>query len=170
MEKALAISVIILGMLFSAGLLLRATMPAIARTGSAVVSFWDHAGASNELGAEIAEVTSELDSQGTWRDADGDGSFDVVVWLKNTGRLPIHDVTPLDVVISQPGDTTWLPHESLGTGLPRWSATVEGGTSTWDPGETLRVNVHYASAVVRGRTLVSVGLHDGFRATRVVTF
>lgn len=109
----------------------------------------------------IIHATGELDKNGAWHDANGDGRFNVFVWSKNVGSARIAALNRTDLFFGPEGNFVRIPHqENAGGGLPYWTWTVENDES-WNPSATLRITIHYAAPLPRGRYFVKLVLPTG---------
>jgi hypothetical protein len=110
---------------------------------------------------EIIHVAAELDSDGWWQDTDGNGYFDVFVWVKNIGSTRIYPVESLDVFFGSEGSFVRIPHANYAGGTyPRWSGRIENG-SDWTPTGTLRIAISYSYPQPSGRYYVKVTAPNG---------
>lgn len=108
----------------------------------------------------VIHIAAELDSSGWWVD-NGNGLFEVFVWVKNIGTARITAIEQFDVFFGAEGNYTRIPHQSTAGGsYPYWSAQVESGTN-WSPTATLRITFHYNTALAQGRYYMKVVTPNG---------
>ncbi|MBZ0301543.1 MAG: hypothetical protein K8J31_17485, partial [Anaerolineae bacterium] len=109
----------------------------------------------------IIHAAGELDSDGWFQDTNGNGKFDVFIWVKNTGASRIIALDQLDVFFGPEGNFARIPNENAaGDSLPNWSWSVENG-SDWVPTGTLKITVHYGLALSDGRYYIKVTIPTG---------
>ncbi|MBC7237738.1 MAG: hypothetical protein H5T69_18000, partial [Chloroflexi bacterium] len=109
----------------------------------------------------IIHVCGELDSQGTWQDVNGDGHFNIFLWVKNTGSSRIAAPEMSDLFLGPEGAFGRVVHQSGASGSqPYWTCDVENGDA-WDPTTTLKITVHYVSTLESGRYFVKLVLPNG---------
>jgi len=151
MDKIVTTALLIVISMVLAMVLFNAAYPAIVSGGDAITSM-SHRQA-DQLKSQIAiiEEAGELDSSGNWVDSNGNGQFDVFVWVKNIGATSIAPIESTDVFFGMEGNYARIPFQTYaGNGYPYWSWTVENG-STWGPTATLKIDIHYNAALSPGR-------------------
>lgn len=131
----------------AAGAILNAVFPLVSRSARAVVTA--SASVDDRLKSDIAIVhaVGELDSGGSFSDTNGNGLFDIFLWVKNVGDTRILTISDTDLFLGPKGSFTRIPHETeVQAGVyPRWNSTIENDTE-WGPKATIKVTVTYSSA------------------------
>ena len=109
----------------------------------------------------VVHATGELDADGNWQDANGNGIFEMTFWVKNIGETRISALESLDVFFGPEGNFSRIPYEAHVSGTyPRWHAAVENSTD-WTPRATLRLDVQYSAALPQGRYFFKISLPNG---------
>ena len=151
-------------------LVVNATYPAILRGSNSIVNISQRLDQRIESNIAIVFATGELDESGTWQDGDGDGLFDVWVWVKNVGSARILGLEEMDVFFGRAGDFARIPYAGDAAGAyPQWEYTLENGTQ-WRPAVTLKVTIHYATALPSDTYLVRVVTPSGAYAEEYFSF
>jgi hypothetical protein len=115
----------------------------------------------------IIHAAGELDENGVWQDTNGDGNFDVFLWVKNIGSVTIDNPENGDLFIGGTDiDWTRIPHADWAGGLlPSWDDTVENGTD-WSQTETLAIEVSFETPLSAGeysiRLIIPNGVSDEY--------
>lgn len=123
---------------------INAIYPAIVRSSNSVSTISQKLDQRIETQITIIQATSEEDNTGEWQDGDGDGYFDVTIWVKNVGSSIIGEIETLDVFLGKSGMLARIPYTiDAGASYPQWSYTLENGTE-WKSTVTLKISVHYA--------------------------
>jgi archaellum component FlaG (FlaF/FlaG flagellin family) len=160
-DKAITTALLIVVSIVMAVMLFNAVYPAVIEGSSAMTGMTSRAEERLRSQIEIVHATGELDSDGWWQDVNGNGDFDVFVWVKNVGSSRIAAVERTDVFFGAEGDFMRIPHESeTGGGYPYWTWQVENA-SEWTPTATLRITIHYAAPLSSGRYFVKVIISNG---------
>lgn len=145
-------------------LLFNIVYPTIKESSQALVNMKARIDQRMKTDIVIVHVASELDAQGNWQDINGDGDFDVFVWVKNVGSLRITAINRLDVFYGQEGAFYRVPYvDDAGGTYPYWTWAIENDTE-WNPTATLRITVHDSAIPARGRYIVKVALPVGVSA------
>src|SRR5664279_296493 len=161
MDKTITTSLFIVVSMILVLALFNAAYPAVQQGSAAVANMAN--GIADEMRTNIAIVhaSGELDHTGWWQDTNGNGLFDVFVWLKNTGSTRIIALNQVDVYFGPEGNFVRVPDQNDANGAyPNWTPTVEGG-GDWVPTSTLQVAVHYQTPLAGGRYFIKVVLPDG---------
>lgn len=108
----------------------------------------------------IVHAVGELDRNGTFKDTNGDGHFNVFVWTKNVGSARISAIQQMDVFFGPDGNFTRIPYGGGDSSYPYWSWTVENDSS-WNPTSTLRITIHTAAPLSSGRYFIKIVLPTG---------
>ena len=161
MDKAITTALFIIISLIMALMLFNSAYPAIMQGGDAIAGMAYRSEESMNSQIAIIHAAGELDHSGWWQDTNGNGSFDVFIWVKNTGTSRITALDQIDLFFGPEGNFTRIPHESVAGGsTPYWSWTVEDG-GDWTPTATLRITVHYGMALSSGRYYAKVTTPNG---------
>jgi hypothetical protein len=161
MDKAVITAIFIVAGLILALTLFNAAFPAIIQGGDAIASMASRSEERMRTQISIIHAAGELDSSGWWQDTNGNGDFDVFVWVKNTGASRITGLEHLDIFFGPEGNFIRIPHESVtGGSEPYWSWSVENA-SEWIPTGTLKITLHYGLALSDGRYYVKVTTPSG---------
>lgn len=161
MDKAVTTSIFVAVGMILAMMLYNVVYPAAIEGGDAISSMTDRV--TNRMRTQIAVIhaTGELDPDGNWQDANGNGVFEATFWIKNIGETRITPVETLDVFFGPEGNFARIPHEATVSGsYPRWRATIETGND-WVPRGTLRLDVQYSAALPEGRYFFKISLPNG---------
>lgn len=149
-------------------LVINTVLPAIANSNNAMVAIGQSVNTRIETQISTVYATAELDSTGTWQDTNGNGLFDVFIWVKNVGSARILDISGMDVFFGQDGNFQRIPYVSnAGGSTPYWSYTIENGTD-WAPGSTLAIDISEASALSSGTYFAKIVTDGG--ASDSITF
>lgn len=161
MDKAITTAILIVISMIMAVSLFNVAFPAIVQGGEAITGMAYRS--EERMGSQIRiiHVAAELDSAGWWQDTNGNGSFDVFVWVKNVGNTRLIGLDQLDVFFGPEGNFGRIPHESANGGAaPSWSWQLENAAE-WTPTGTLRLNIRYNLALAPGRYYVKVTTSNG---------
>lgn len=110
---------------------------------------------------EIVHAIGELDRQGVWQDTNGDGDFNVFVWVKNVGSSRINAIEQTDIFFGAEGNFVRIPYKGqAGNNYPYWEWKLENDSS-WNPTATLRIAIHHTAPLPPGRYFVKVVLANG---------
>lgn len=82
----------------------------------------------------------------------------VVVWVKNTGSVPIIDISKVDVYFGLYGSASYIPYNTAS--LPNWNYKIYGG-SVWSPGSTILITINLSSAPSSGVYYVKLMTYEG---------
>lgn len=160
MDKAVITAIFIVVGVIMAMTLFNAAFPAIVQGGDAIASMAYRSEERMRSQITIIHATGELDSNGWWQDTNGNGDFDVFIWVKNTGLGRITALDQLDVFFGPEGNFSRIPHESITSSQPNWSWHVENA-SDWDPTATLKITLHYGLALSDGRYYIKITTPSG---------
>jgi hypothetical protein len=116
-----------------------ALMPAVGRSGQALVSSADVANERLSSQVEIVHATG------------ADGEAESLGWVKNIGGSTIIAVEKSDVFFGPETDFQRIPYGGSGCTAPCWDFTIENDTK-WNPTSTIRVTVYLSSALAAGTT------------------
>jgi hypothetical protein len=147
MSKALSTMILIIGGFIFGALFITNVLPAVARTGNAIIADRNCFNTRTEESIQIGNAYAELDSNGIWRDTDSDAQLDVYVWAKNTGSVTVKKVNEMDMFVHQGGTSVRIPNSAdAGGGFPQWTSVFQTGDA-WTPGTTLSMTVHYSATI-----------------------
>ena len=116
-----------------------ALMPAINRSGQALISSADVADARLSSQIEIVHATG------------ADGETQALGWVKNIGATTVIAVNKSDVFFGPETDFQRIPYGDVGCTAPCWNFNVENDTK-WNPTSTIRITVFLASALQASTT------------------
>jgi archaellum component FlaG (FlaF/FlaG flagellin family) len=156
----IVISVVVTVMMFNA------VYPAIQEGSDAIVSVANRNEARLRSEVAIIHAAGELDSDGWWQDTNGNGQFDVFVWVKNVGDSRITALDRADVFFGPEGNFARIPYvDYAGGNMPYWSWSVENDAE-WTPTATGRITIHYTLPLTSGRYFVKMitsgGVEDDY--------
>jgi hypothetical protein len=161
MDKAITTALLIVISMTMVLMLFNVAYPAVVDGGDAITSMAYQAEERMRSQISIIHATGELDNIGWWQDTNGNGVFEVFVWVKNTGDARILAVDSVDVFFGPEANFTRIPHESAAGGsYPYWSWQVENATE-WTPTATLQIAIHYQAALPQGRYFMKVTVPSG---------
>ncbi|MBK8020052.1 MAG: hypothetical protein IPK19_01190 [Chloroflexi bacterium] len=161
MEKSITTALFIVVSMILALMLFNVAYPAVTEGGDAVVSMANDVAERMRYDIEIIHASAELDDSGWWQDFNGNGQFDVNVWVKNIGDERIIGLDRVDVFFGREGNFARIAYVDEASGsYPNWTATVENGAD-WNPTGTLRITIRYQAPLTRGRYFVKVILPNG---------
>jgi archaellum component FlaG (FlaF/FlaG flagellin family) len=154
----------------AAALVVNAIYPAVGSSSNALVQMAHKTSARIGTQVNVVYATAELDASQVWQDTDGDGRFDVFVWVKNVGTERILGLENMDVFLGQEGDFQRVPYiNDAGGTFPRWTYTLENGTE-WRDSVTLKISVDYDSTLPSGEYFVTVVTPSGASADHYFSF
>ena len=163
MDKAITTVLLTIAGVVSVLVIMNALYPAIGRGTGAITTAAANAGERIKSKVSIIHAAGELDTSGAWDDTNGDGDFDVFIWVKNVGDSRIVGVEELDVFFGQDGDFIRYDYVDYASGLPYWTFVVEGSTE-WGLHKTLRINLNFSSPLPQGtyldKVVIPIGVSD----------
>ena len=161
MEKTIVTAMLILAGVVCAVLIFNAVFPAIGQSSAAVASMTDTVSDRVRSQVEIIHTTGELDVDGVFQDTNGDGYFNVFVWVKNVGSSRIMAIGKSDVFFGEVGDFDRIPYvNDAGGSLPSWTMSLENDTE-WGPSATLKVTLYFSSPLSSGTYFLKVVIPNG---------
>lgn len=161
MDKTITTALLIVVSMVMALMLFNVAYPAVIEGGDAIAGMADRAGERMKSQIVIIHAAGELDSSGWWQDTNGNGDFDVFLWVKNVGTTRIIGLESMDVFFGPEGNFARIPHQSAAGGsYPYWTGQIETGTD-WNPTATLKISVHYQLALSPGRYFTKVIIPSG---------
>ena len=127
--------------------IINAIFPIVSRTSGAITTSSAKVDDRLRSDIEIIHAVGELDSGGSFVDTNGNGRFEIFVWVKNVGDTRILALEEIDVFVGQIGSFERIPHQvEVEAGVyPRWSQDVEGQSddTQWTPKQTLKISIDY---------------------------
>jgi hypothetical protein len=161
MDKAITTALMIIISMVLAVMLFNAAFPAIVEGGDAITNMVHRTNERMKSQIRIIHAAGELDSDGWWQDSNGNGDFEVFIWVKNTGASRINALEQVDVFFGPEGNFTRIPSQAAaGGGYPYWTWQVESGTE-WTPYATVEITIHYAFPLSPGRYFFKINLPNG---------
>lgn len=161
MDKQIVTTLLIMAAVVTFAMAFQAIYPAVMRSSDAMVSAGRSASDRLKTDVQVIHAGGELDADGLWQDVNGDGDFDLYIWIKNVGSLSIAAPEAGDLFLGPEGNVRRVPHATQAGGdLPHWTYTVEGA-ERWDPSATLMITVHYGQTLSRGRYSVKYVTTNG---------
>ena len=165
MDKAITTSLMIVISMVLALMLFNSAYPAIIQSGDAISSVAYQASERLKQDIRIIHSAAELDKNGWWQDANGNGFFEVFIWVKNTGALRLTAPERMDVFFGPEGNFNRIPYEAeAASAYPRWTWLVENAAE-WSPTATLRITLRFTAPIMSGRYFLKVVLPDGLEAS-----
>lgn len=161
MDKAITTALLIVISMVMALMLFNVAYPAVIEGGDSMRNMANRAEQEMKSDVTIIHTAAELDNTGWWQDTNGNGDFEVFVWVKNTGSLRIIALEFLDIFFGPDGAFMRIPSQANANGLyPYWTWEVEGGTE-WTPAATLRIAIHYEFPLATGHYFIKVTTPNG---------
>lgn len=161
MDKTIVTALLIVISIVMATMLFNVAYPAVIEGGDAIQGMTSRAREQMRSDIAIIHTAGELDSDGMWTDTTPLGTFEVFVWVKNTGDLRLTGLESLDIFFGPQGNFRRIPHESVaGSSYPRWSWSLENA-GEWTPTATLRINIQYNAPISQGYYYIKVTTANG---------
>jgi len=162
MDKVLSTILLVVAAVVCVVLVINAVYPAITSSSGALSSISASMNERIKSQIKIINATGELDKNGNWQDTNSNGYFDVFLWLKNIGTVPVDDIGRCDVFLA--GNSTiwtWIPYVDYAEGsFPRWSYVL-GNSTEWGIANTLMIEISYSSSLTSGPYNVKVMIPNG---------
>lgn len=156
MDKAITTALLIVISMIMSVLLFNAAYPAVTRGGESINSMTMHVTDRMKSQINIIHASGELDSSGFWQDTNGNGQFEVFLWVKNVGDARITAIQNSDVFFGPEGNFVRIPYSTDNSkGFPYWSDSLENA-SDWDPNTTLKITIHYGVPLTTDRYFAKV--------------
>lgn len=161
MDKTIATALLIVVSMIMVVMLFNAVYPAVQQGSDALSGMaYDVADRMRHQISVIHANAEPVDDTNWYTDTNGNGTFDVSIWVKNTGDMTINAIDRLDIFFGREGNFTRVPYRVDGsTPLPNWTWDVENDTN-WVPTATLKIVLHY-QAGSKGRHFMKVTLPNG---------
>ena len=161
MENSIVTAFAIIAAVVCAVLVFNAIYPAVVSSGDAMTSMGRTMSDRLKSQVQVIHAAGELDTDHLWEDINGDGDFDVFLWVKNTGSLRIAAVESCDIFFGPEGNFSRIPHRSVAGGsYPYWTWEIENG-SNWDPTVTIKITIHYSSLLSSERYFAKIVIPNG---------
>ena len=151
-ESAITLSIITIGCVISATMLVTAIYPAINRAASSAVSTTVKLGERIETSVEIVAEANE-------------SSYEYV-WVKNTGayQLAPSEIVRSDIFFGETGNFQRLSYDADLAPAPCWNYSIENdnnGNGRWDTGETVKITINCSSNIGSGDYYFKIVLYNG---------
>jgi hypothetical protein len=165
MDKTITTALLIVISVIMVMSLFNVAYPAVVEGGDAISRMASRAEERLNSRADIIHAAGELDNTGWWSDANGNGRFEVFLWVKNTGLGTINPIDSVDVFFGPEGNFTRIPNENgvAANTFPSWAGTLESGT-IWVPTGTLRITLRFNNPLSAGRYFAKITLPSGATA------
>jgi archaellum component FlaG (FlaF/FlaG flagellin family) len=161
MDKAITTALFIVVSMILVIMLFNAVYPAIQQGSDSIASMAYNVSDRMRHEFSVVHASAELPDGVLWQDSNGNGLFDVLTWVKNTGNVTIPAIDRVDVFFGREGNYTRIPYQVDGsTPYPNWTSNVENDT-VWVPTATLQIAIHYQVALATGRYYLKVTLPNG---------
>lgn len=161
MDKAITTTFLAIASVVAAVLVFNALYPAVVQGSTAMTAMQDRVSERLKSQVDIIHAAGELDQNGAWQDTNGDGDFDVFIWVKNVGSLRISAISRIDLFFGPEGNFARIPYIDEASGsYPRWEWALENDTQ-WNPTATLKITIHYSSILASQRYFVKVVVSSG---------
>ena len=85
MEKTIVTAFMIIVSVVVSVMIYNTVYPAAVQSSSALRSMRDRMDDRIQTQVEIVQAIGEIDRNGNWQDTNGDGHFNVFIWIKNVG-------------------------------------------------------------------------------------
>jgi len=139
------------------GMVIAALMPAIGRSGQALVMSADVANDRLSSRIEIVQATGVPDDT------------QVLAWAKNTGSTTVSAVNKADVFFGPQDNFARIPYGEPGCTAPCWSYVVENDT-IWNPTSTIKVITDLVDPLEAGETYyLKIVMPNGIEDTKFFT-
>jgi len=134
-----------------------ALMPAISRSGQALVQSADVANDRLSSRVEIVQATGVVNNT------------EVLAWAKNTGATTVSAVNKADLFFGTQTDFARIPYDDPGCSAPCWSYSLENDTQ-WNPTSTIKVTVELTDPLQSGETYyLKMVMPNGIEDTKFFT-
>lgn len=165
MDKAITTTFMIIASIITSVMVFNTIYPAIVRSRDTLVVMRGRLDEEIKSQIEIIHAAGELDRNGSWQDSNGDGNFDIFLWVKNVGAVRIPAVERVDLFFGPEGNFVRIPHQVEAGGLyPYWEGQLEND-AYWNPTATLRMTIHFSALQSSQRYFLKVVLPNGVADT-----
>lgn len=132
-------------------------MPAIGRSGQALVMSADVANDRLSSRVEIVQATGVVDDT------------QVLAWAKNTGSTTVTAISKADVFFGPETAFERIPYDDPGCAAPCWSYVLENDTK-WNPTSTIKLTLLITVPLAAGETYyLKFVLPNGIEDTKFFT-
>jgi hypothetical protein len=161
MDKTITTALLIVISMVTAIMLFNVVYPAVVEGGDAITSMASRTEDRMRSQIQLIHASGELNQDGVWQDTNGNGQFEVFLWVKNIGDTRITSLDSLDIFFGPAGNFQRIPLQAnAGGATPNWTWAIENGTE-WVPTGTLRITVHYINAQASGQYFAKVTTSNG---------
>ena len=161
MDKVLSTILLVIASLVCVVLAINVIYPATSISSSALSSISVQMGDRIKSQTAIVHATGELDQDGVWQDTNLDGNFDIFIWVKNIGAIPVDNVENCDLFIGSDGDWLRILHEDWAVGATEsWNYTIENGVE-WGQETTMLIEVSYDTPLSSGDYSIKLIIPNG---------
>ncbi|MCB9451233.1 MAG: hypothetical protein H6672_07320 [Anaerolineaceae bacterium] len=161
MDKTITTALLIVISMVMALMLFNTAYPAIIEGGDAISSMANRTEDRMRSQVSVIHAAGELDSSGWWQDANGNGDFEVFIWVKNVGSTRITALEQMDVFFGPEGNFARIPHQTeSGGSYPYWTWEIENAAE-WVPTATLKISIHYLLPLSPNRFFVKIAIPNG---------
>lgn len=161
MDKVITTTFMIIISIVVTMMVSNAVIPAVQSSRDALINMSGRLDDRMKSQIAIIHATGELDSSATWQDTNGDGDFNVFVWVKNVGSSRISAVEAIDVMFGPEGNFVRIPaKDQAGGTYPYWEWQVENG-ARWDPTATVKLTLKFSGVLPPERYFLKVVLPNG---------
>lgn len=161
MDKVLSTILLVIASLVCVVLAINVIYPATSISSSALSSISMQMGDRIKSQMAIVHATGELDQDGVWQDTNLDGDFDIFIWVKNIGAIPVDNAENSDLFIGSDGDWLRVLHEDwAGEATESWNYTIENGTE-WGQETTMLIEVSYDTPLSSGDYSIKLIIPNG---------
>ena len=144
-----------------------AVYPAIVQSSDAMVDMQSRLDDRLKSQVQVIHAIGELNSSSAWQDMNGDGDFDVVIWVKNVGSKRVSAIERTDVFFGPEGNFTRIAHQNTAGGsYPYWTYKIENDTN-WNPTATLEIEIHFSTTLSPGQYLIKVVAPNGVESVLI---
>lgn len=161
MDKTIVTGFMVIISVIASVMLFNAVYPAIVQSADSMVTMKSQLDDRMKTQVQLIHASGELNSGGAWQDVNGDGHFNVFLWIKNVGSSRVSAINRVDVFFGPEGDFARIPHQSnAGGSYPYWTYNIENDAE-WNPTATLEITVHFSSILAPGRYFIKVVAPNG---------
>ena len=158
MDKAITTALLIIISMILAVMLFNAAYPAVIEGSDAISNMADRTSERMKTQISIIHASGELDDTGSFQDTNGNGQFEVFLWVKNVGSSRITALDQVDLFFGLEGNFARIPYNS--GSFPYWTGEFENATD-WTPSATLKITIHYGVPLTSARYFAKITLPSG---------
>ncbi len=161
MDKVITTTFMIIASVVTTVMVFNGVFPAILRSRDTMAVMRGRMDERIKSQITVIHAAGELDSSAIWQDSNGNGNFDVFVWVKNVGALRIAAVDRIDLFFGPEGNFARIPSKVDAGGVyPYWEWEVEND-SYWNPTATLKLTIKFSSILAAERYFIKVVIPSG---------